>query len=72
MLLEENSSKRTQLGMTDIKHEGGKKARQCFNTLLVEQLLLGSSARNGCAKSWTYQQMVTSTVWHASYCHSIR
>lgn len=56
--------------MTDIKHEGGEKACQCFNILLVEQLLLSSSALNGCARSWTCQQMVTSIVWHAYCCHS--
>lgn len=39
--------------MTDISMRE-KKSRQCFNTLLAEQLtLLSTSALNGCAPNWT-------------------
>lgn len=70
MLLEEICIK-TNTAVNDWhQHEEKKEIpRQCFNTLLAEQLLLLSpSALNGCAQNWTCQQMVISTVWHASWC----
>lgn len=74
MLLEEIFTKKKKQKNTAVndwhQHEEKKKIPcQCFNTLLAEQLLLLSpSALNGCAQNWTCQQMVISTVWHASWC----
>lgn len=68
MLLEEIFIK-TNTAVNDWHQHEEKKIRQCFNTLLAEKLLLLSpSALNGCAQNWTCQQMVISTVWHASWC----